>query len=287
MLFILVMDVLNRLFIKASANGLLQPIGHSAVKHQCSMYADDVILFAAPTCFEAIVITRILEIFGDASGLRTNLNKCSITHIFGCEEAVEDIQSIFRCQVAHFPIKYLGLPLSTRKLPKSQLRPIMERLAVKLPSWKGPMLQKSGRLILVKSVLSSIPTYSLMADKLPAWLIEEIDTIRRKFLWSGCDASVRGKCVVAWGAVCRPLKYGGLGVPDLKLAGFALRVRWLWLQRVDRDRAWSALNLQTELEVQALFDASVFVRVGNGERTLFWTDAWLNGQSIKSVAPAL
>ena len=56
---------------------------------------------------------------------------------------------------------------------------------------------------------------------------------------------------------------------------------------MDRDRAWSALNLQTEPEVQALFDASVFVRVGNGERTLFWKDAWLDRKSIQAVAPTL
>lgn len=49
MLFILVMDGLNRFFTKASEHGLLQPMGHPAVKHQCNMYADDVILFDAPT----------------------------------------------------------------------------------------------------------------------------------------------------------------------------------------------------------------------------------------------
>lgn len=48
MLFILAMDVLDRLFAKLEAWQLLQPIGHPAVKHRCNLYADNVILFTAP-----------------------------------------------------------------------------------------------------------------------------------------------------------------------------------------------------------------------------------------------
>ena len=43
--------------------------------------------------------------------------------------------------------------------------------------------------------------------------------------------------MVAWPTVCRTIELGGLGISDLKLAGFALQTRWLWLQKVDQDRA--------------------------------------------------
>jgi hypothetical protein len=46
LLFILVMDVLNRLLGTARDHGLLQPTGHVAVKYPCSLYADDVIIVA-------------------------------------------------------------------------------------------------------------------------------------------------------------------------------------------------------------------------------------------------
>lgn len=80
---------------------------------------------------------------------------------------------------------------------------------------------------------------------------------------------------------------GGLGVIDLKLAGFALRTRWLWLQKTDGSRAWSELQIQVEPEVHALFQASTVVRVGNGEKTLFWTDNWIEGKSVSQIAPNL
>ena len=47
MLFILVMDVLNSLFLKAEAEGLLSPL--QSTGQRLSLYADDVALFIRPT----------------------------------------------------------------------------------------------------------------------------------------------------------------------------------------------------------------------------------------------
>jgi hypothetical protein len=48
-LFILVMDVLNWLFTRASEAGLLQPLSTRPIQHRISLYADDVALFLRPT----------------------------------------------------------------------------------------------------------------------------------------------------------------------------------------------------------------------------------------------
>lgn len=45
--------------------------------------------------------------------------------------------------------------------------------------------------------------------------------------------------------------------------------------------------MEFETEVKAMFDASVEVQPGNGTQTYFWTDKWLQGQSIQSLAPDL
>ena len=66
---------------------------------------------------------------------------------------------------------------------------------------------------------------------------------------------------------------GGLGVADLKLASFALQARWLWLQKMDDDRAWAGLPIKVHIVVRALFTASTFIKVGNGAKTLFWVDS--------------
>jgi hypothetical protein len=123
------MDVLHRLFQKASSDGVLKRMRPSGIKFQSSFYTDDVIMFIWPTVQEAAAVKHILSIFGEASGLHTNLAKCSITPIYGSEETLNDIVAILGCQVQPFPIKYLGLPLSTRLVPKASYLSLIEQVA--------------------------------------------------------------------------------------------------------------------------------------------------------------
>jgi hypothetical protein len=139
----------------------------------------------------------------------------------------------------------------------------------------------------MKAVLSTIPTYTIMKTQLPIWAIEKIDKLRREFFWAGNDSSVQGKCLVSRPVICLPTAQGGLGVMDFRLAGVALRTRWLWLQRTDPDRAWAALPVHIEPEVRQLFEASVLVQVGNDAKTVFWTDCWLDGEAVVDMAPVL
>lgn len=74
MLFIIAMDMLHRLFAKAVSEGVLKRVRPSEIKYQCSLYADDVIMFIRPTGVqEATAGKHILSLFGDVSGLQTNL----------------------------------------------------------------------------------------------------------------------------------------------------------------------------------------------------------------------
>ena len=108
-----------------------------------------------------------------------------------------EIVSILSCQVQTFPIKYLGLPLSTKSIPKAHYQSLVEAVARKLPPSHGSLMARSGRLVWVKSVLRAVPIYAMMAENLPTWARKEIDGICRRFFWAGKDQSVRGKCMVA------------------------------------------------------------------------------------------
>jgi hypothetical protein len=287
LLFIIGMEILSRLFKLAMDEGVLRAMGCEGVQFQCSIYADDVILFIHPSIQEASAIEGILKIFEETSGLRTNMSKCSITNIFGAEDTLEQIRLLLGCQVLPFPIRYLGLPLSTGRIPKAHIQNTVEAVARRLPASHGPLMAKSGRLIWVKSVLAAVPIYCMIAGGLPAWAKSEIDTICRRFLWAGKDGDVRGRCMVAWRACTRPKELGGLGIPDFKLVALAFEVKWLWLQRIDLDRAWSALPLKMTCEAGAFFRASTYTIVGDGRSTIFWLDSWLNGVSLRTSAPTL
>ena len=55
------------------------------------------------------------------------------------------------------------------------------------------MLNRAGRLTLVTSVLSSMPTYHLIVFPLAIWARKQIDKIRRSFLWKGDENALLGK----------------------------------------------------------------------------------------------
>jgi len=80
-------------------------------------------------------------------------------------------------------------------------------------------------------MLSTIPVHISICCSLSAKAIEEIDKRRCAFLWKGTNTVTGGKCKVAWPVVCSPKEVGGLGLPDLRVLGFTLRLRWEWLRR--------------------------------------------------------
>jgi hypothetical protein len=132
------------------------------------------------------------------------------------------------CKLEAFPCRYLGIPLSIYKLRRSEEQPIVDKVAARIPWWKGQMLNTAGRTALVKTTLSAIPIHTAIALCLSPWAIKTVDKLRRSFIWAGTDSVARSH-----GQWCaRRIKdLGGLGISDLRRTGIALRVRWVWKDR--------------------------------------------------------
>ena len=103
----------------AASDGLLQPLSSRSLQHRISLYADDVVLFLRPEINDIEITMDILDLFGDASGLKTNIQKSSAYPIQCGEEEIQVIQHALPCEVSEFPCRYLGLPLSLKKLTKA------------------------------------------------------------------------------------------------------------------------------------------------------------------------
>jgi hypothetical protein len=80
---------------------------------------------------------------------------------------------------------------------------------------------------------------------------------------------------------------GRSGGTYLNTMGYAMRLRWGWLARTDPSRTWTALLTNAERVVRAMFEASTTVHVGDDRNTLFCQDKWLEGDSIRCLAPDL
>jgi hypothetical protein len=222
MLFIIVMDALNLLISKAAEAGLLQPLSSRSIQHRVSLYANDVILFLRPSESDIALTRRILHLFGNVVGLKTNIHKSSVVPIQCGDDEIASMHSLLPCRMENFPINYLGQPLSIYKLKRVQLQPLIDRLADLLLGWRADLMTRIGRVVHVQFVITATVIYQAMALDLPPWFIKAVDKIRRGYLWKGKMDAKGGHCLVAWPKVTRPKKLGGLGIANLQVLNWAL-----------------------------------------------------------------
>lgn len=184
LLFVIVMEVLNMMIAEADRRGALAPLPGNAIKFHALVYADDLVVFLAPTTQDFRCIREILQLFAGTSGLQTNLDKCQVTPI-RCsdnEVAAVAVQQVFPCQIQQFPCTYLGAPLSLSCLRRADEQRLVDKVAARIPTWKAGMLNAAGRTTLTQTTLSAIPVHISITCCLSAWAINEIDKRCRAFL---------------------------------------------------------------------------------------------------------
>lgn len=118
------------------------------------------------------------------------------------------------------------------RLSNDMFSSIFDRVEARMQSWKGSMLNFSGRTTLLKSAIDPISNHIMNSMKLPAGIIKRIDRFRRHFLWK--DIKNKNKShSVGWENICRPIDCGGLGIRDLTKNNLALLGKLAW--RVNKD----------------------------------------------------
>jgi Reverse transcriptase (RNA-dependent DNA polymerase) len=237
-LFNIAMDFLVTWLKRLNNLNLLQPVFLGC--KSCLLYVDDTLLLVKPQIQQLQFLKVILRIFGEMSGLRINMQKSELLITSMREEQVQSLAQVINCKHAMFPFKYLGLPLSDRKLQRQHYRLLVDNIQDRLPGWQASKLSTVGRLILINAVLSAKSIYFMSVFLLPKWVIKEIDKIRRRFLWHGHKEELQDKkpmCLVNWRVVTMSRSFGGLGVRDLSIMNQSLIAKWVW-QRVTAAKWW-------------------------------------------------
>ena len=76
---------------------------------------------------------------------------------------------------------YLGLPTLVGRAKYHTFSYLKDRIWKKLQGWKGLMLLRAGKEILIKAVTQSIPTYTISVFQLSLKLCDELDALCAKF----------------------------------------------------------------------------------------------------------
>ncbi|KAK3206817.1 hypothetical protein Dsin_020863 [Dipteronia sinensis] len=207
-LFNIVMKDLSSLIRKTSDLDMLSgaSFGGNSEHITYLQFMDDTILYLKPRVEYLINTRRILRCFEWASGLRINFHKSCVVKVGKKEGREFDWVSVFKCKKSSLPITYLGLPLGEKPCTKSFWSPLVLCVENRLTTWKRKFLNKDGRLVLIKVVLSSIPMYFMSVFKILVGVAHMIEKIQRSFLW-GNGVAKKKTHGVQWDMVCKRKKW--------------------------------------------------------------------------------
>ncbi len=212
------------------------------------------------------------------------------------EQKVENLSGLLGCKVGTLPFTSLGLPMGTTRPRVVDFAPLVDRIERRLTA-SSVFLPYGGRLTLINSVLSSIPTYYMCTLQLPKTVILAIDSVRRHCLWRGSDLTQKRKPLVAWDRVCMLKKKGGSGVMNLHIQYVALLLKHLHKFYASEDIPWVNLIWDSYYKSKVpyvaanrgyfqwkdiislidIYRAVAQCSIVNGNTVTFWEDMW-NGK---------
>ena len=274
-------------------------------------YDDDTTFFIQGSWAAAHTLSIMMDIFSDFSGLLLNRAKSSFIGFGLSSEELVGCARILATPIGALPIRYLGVPLADRRLRIRDWQPVMEKIETRLGGWRARFLSRGGRLVLLKAVLSAIPTYFMAIFRMPAGVRRRMESVMRGFFWRGSrQEGSRGVALVAWETVCRPVSQGGLGVPHFQHVNIALLTKWVarlmqpsgdMVVAILRDGYGASLDWQiwqTPRRGDSAFMSSLrpifktvqpFFRpkLGTGESFRFWADDWSGNGRLSQFFPRL
>lgn len=201
--------------------------------------------------------------------------------------------------------KYLGVPLLHQRVTKATYYHILEKVQARLAGWKTAQLSLAGRTLLIQSVTSSIPLYTMQTTKLPESINSAVDKCHRQFLWGDTDTKKKIH-LVGWNRVCKPKDHGGLDIKQMTKLNGSLLAKVGWKIMTEQDALWvkvvkgKSLSNSNFLECRANAQSSYTWRsvikgqdvlkrglkwvIGNGRTVKFWIDVWIGNAPLSTAA---
>jgi hypothetical protein len=234
-------------------------------------YADDTLCISDASINNLWTLKAILRGFELASGLKVNFWKSCLMGINVSDNFMEMACNFLNCIQGSFPFKYLGLPVGANPRRLSTWDPLVISLRKKLNSWRHKHISLGGRLVLINSVLNSLPIFFLSFMRMPVQIAKKVTRIQREFLWGG----VRGGSKLSWikwRVVCQQKCNGGLGVRDVKAVNLSLLTKWRWRLLNSGDRGLWKEVLVAKYGSQIVHNENLSIRPYSSCASIWWRD---------------
>lgn len=165
LIFVLCMDYLTRIL---NYIGELKEFKYFTgckglrINHLC--FADDLLLFCKGEAVSAYLFLQGLKLFTETSGLQANSNKSAIYSNAMDTNEVTRIEQFSQFKHEKLPFRYLGVPISSKRLKASDCDALVEKMTNRIRWWSTRNISFAGRAQLINSVLLSIHSFGLKSS---------------------------------------------------------------------------------------------------------------------------
>ncbi|GAA0167894.1 reverse transcriptase [Lithospermum erythrorhizon] len=211
---------------------------------------DDLCIVCSADKKSICIIQNVIKKFGEATGLKPNLTKSSY-FFAGIPEVLEDSLSVvIGIPKASLPVKYLGIPLSTRHVSAKDCRPLIDKIKSKIDGWRSKHGQTEGN---------------------GAYKVKWKTVVLPKK-----EGGLGVKSIAEWNKVCMSQH-----VLNICRNKEAMWIRWINAYRLKGKPIWDVQPRSVDtwtwkemLKLRALLRPHVQRRVGNGLNVNFLHDNW-------------
>ncbi|GKV33503.1 hypothetical protein SLEP1_g42009 [Rubroshorea leprosula] len=270
-LFILCLEFLSLHIQQDVQNGhwKVAKLGRSGPIISHLFFADDLIFIGKASTANASHLKNLLSFFCSCFGQNINQSKSKILF----SKNTDDLTKFNICHTLGFAEtnsfgKYLGIPITPKKVSKKDCPFIMDKVKAKLAGWKANMFSLAGRATLTSSVLSTIPNYYMQAER-----------------------------------ITQPKRNGGIGIKSAKEANQASMAKLQWRLAADKGNLWArALKQKYKIEGprhdfsnspslvckdmakgSQIFGLGISWIPRNGNNTYCWQDRWCGSKPLNFV----
>ena len=213
-LFILAEEVLSRGLKMKFQQGLIQSFhtGRGSILISHLIFADDTLIFLKGNQKSMKNLLQFVDKYEVSSGQKVNKQKSSLY----CSSKMPLARKNKLSRIAQIPLKaspltYLGCPIIRGRVKLIHFENLLNKFQSRLVGWYAKLLSIMGRVVLIQSVLSSIPVHLLSVLNLPKGIIARLNAIMASFFWFG-QQWVNKRHWRSWKNISMPKGEGGLGI---------------------------------------------------------------------------
>jgi hypothetical protein len=203
------------------------------------LFADDLLLFGKVSLSEAASLRSCLNKYCSWSSQSINASKSSIRFSRNTNPATSAvIRNWFPYDENPPKSLYLGLPIFLENSKRRGFQGIIDKVNNIIEGWRAKTLSQAGRLVLIKSVAATIPSYAMGTFLIPNNCCKKLDRSFKNFLWGFPPKKTRNLSLKAWDSICTPKAISGLAIRKMREVNLALISKLGWQLLNNSDSLW-------------------------------------------------